>query len=159
MLKSVNPNTRVAEVMKEALSDKVNVILVIGDGMGPGHFSLPVYMRLAKGDTLPTMFEKIMHEGDCGYLLTNPAGGLVTGSAAAGTALATGTKTRMDMVGVDTLGNPVKSALDVAVSLGMKTALVTDAAITDATPAAFYAHVIQRNLQPEIARQLAEEIV
>ena len=65
--------------------------------------------------------------------MTNPANGLVTGSAAAGTALATGTKTRMDMVGVDTLGTPLVSALDIAVSKGMKTALVTDAAVTDAT--------------------------
>ncbi|GAF04540.1 alkaline phosphatase 3 precursor [Saccharicrinis fermentans DSM 9555 = JCM 21142] len=156
-LKGIISNTQIAEVMKQAVENKVNVILVIGDGMGPVHMTLPVYMRKANGDQQITMFEKIMKEGDCGYVLTNPAGGLVTGSAAAGTAIATGTKTRMDMVGVDTIGKPLVSVMDIAVRRGMKTALVTDAAITDATPAAFYGHSIDRNNETEIARQLAED--
>jgi alkaline phosphatase len=154
-LKGIIPNTKIAEVMKEAIREKINVILVIGDGMGPNQMSLPIYMNIAEGRKDPTYFEKIMKEGESGYVTTNPANGLVTCSSAAGTAIACGTKTFLGMVGIDTNGYPLESALEVAIKEGYKTGLVTDVDITDATPACFYAHNIARGEKEIIAEQLA----
>ncbi|HEX3007534.1 MAG TPA: alkaline phosphatase, partial [Bacteroidales bacterium] len=90
-----------------------------------------------------------------GLVLTNPVNGLVTCSAAAGTAIASGRKTRMNMVGVDSVGQPLESVLTFASKRGMKTAVVSDASITDATPAAFFGHVVNRENEETLAMQLA----
>ncbi len=155
MLKGIIHNDSLGRVLKTAVSENVNVILVIGDGMGNMHMSLPVYLRHGNGVEKTTMFEKIMAEGTCGYLYTSTARGLVTGSAASGTAIACGKKTLMNMVGVDSTGTDLESALSLASRHDYKTAIVTDAGITDATPASFYAHTPNRNQENEIAFQLA----
>ncbi len=154
-LQGVLQNDSLGRVLKEAVDEKLNVILVIGDGMGNMHMALPIYKRYAERNSQPTTFERIMSEGSCGYLYTGTADGLVTGSAASGTAIACGQKTLMNMVGVDSTGVPMESALSLAGRNGYKTALVSDAAITDATPAAFYAHSIDRDDENKIAGQLA----
>ncbi len=153
-LKGILQNDSIGRVLKAAVRDHVNVILVIGDGMGNMHMALPVYMRYAEKSKEATMFEKIMKEGSCGYSYTGTSEGLVTGSAASGTAIACGKKTRMNMVGVDRDGNPMESALAVAKRENYKTALVTDAPVTDATPAVFYAHSADRDAEDGIAHQL-----
>jgi alkaline phosphatase len=154
MLKGIIQNDSIGRVMKMAVEDKVNVILVVGDGMGNMHMALPVYAQYAVNKNEKTYFEKIMAEGSCGYVYTGTARGLVTGSAASGTAIASGQKTLMNMVGVDTCGVALESVALVAKRNGFKTAIVTDASITDATPAAFYAHQHNRNLESEIALDL-----
>ena len=153
-LKGIIHNDLIGRVLKEAVNDQINVILVIGDGMGNSHMSLPVYKRYAEKNNEQTMFEKIMKEGTCGYVYTSTSSGLVTGSAASGTAIACGIKTRMNMIGVDPEGRKLESALAVAKRKHYLTALVTDAGITDATPAVFYAHSVNRNLESQIASQL-----
>jgi alkaline phosphatase len=122
--------------------------------MGNMHMALPVYKRYAKENQEPTMFERIMKEGTCGYVYTGTYNGLVTGSAASGTAIACGTKTLMNMVGVDPNGNKLESALTVAKKLNYKTALVSNAGLTDATPAVFYAHTPDRDRENDIALEL-----
>jgi alkaline phosphatase len=155
-LQGLIQNDSLGRVLKEAVSDNLNVILVIGDGMGNMHMALPIYKRYAEANPQRTYFEKIMAEGACGYLYTSTARGLVTGSAASGTAIATGSKTLMNMVGVDSLGNKLVSALELAKTNGYTTAIVSDAGITDATPAAFYAHSVNRDFETDIAGQLVE---
>jgi alkaline phosphatase len=154
LLKGIIQNDSIGRVMKKAVEDNINVILIIGDGMGNVHMSLPVYARYAQKDNEPTYFEKIMAEGSCGYVYTGTARGLVTGSAASGTAIACGKKTLMNMVGVDSNGLALESVALLAKRKGFNTALVTDASITDATPAAFYAHQYNRDLANEIASEL-----
>ncbi|WP_068471556.1 alkaline phosphatase [Saccharicrinis aurantiacus] len=153
-LKGIKHNTNTANVIKQAVKDGINIILVIGDGMGSVHMSLPIFMNIAKENNQQTMFERIMNEGDCGYQITSLADGLVTGSAAAGTALATGSKTRMGMVGVDSTGMVLENTFEVAKQYGYKTAIVTDASVTDATPAAHYGHAVYRYMQSGLAEQL-----
>ncbi len=153
-LKGIIDNTKIGQVTRQAIEDGANVILMIGDGMGINHMSLPIYMRIAEGDTQKTYFQKIMNEGSCGIVTTNTINGLVTGSAAAATALATGHKTYIDMISVDTSGYPLETNLEIAKKHGYRTGLVTDAGITDATPAAFYSHIYNRNLENDIAEQL-----
>lgn len=77
----------------------------------------------------------------------------VTDSAAAATAFATGVRTRNGAVGVRRDGTRVRSLLDDARRLGRATGLVTTSEVTDATPAAFGAHVRQRDAHRRIARQ------
>jgi len=154
MLQGPIQNDSLGRVLKSAVKEKLNVIIVIGDGMGNMHMALPIYKRYAQKNNNPTYFERIMSEGACGYLYTSTARGLVTGSAASGTAIACGKKTLMNMVGVDSTGVPLESVLTVAIKEKYKTAIVTDAGITDATPAVFYAHSINRDAEQKIADQL-----
>jgi alkaline phosphatase len=81
----------------------------------------------------------------------------VTDSAAAGTALATGVKTHNGVIGLDAGGRPVETVLERAEAAGLSTGLVTSGEVTDATTAAFGAHVPDRDQQTEIARQFLEE--
>jgi len=155
-LEGIIQNTDIAKVCKEAVADGINVMLVIGDGMGINQMSLPIYMNIAEGSDNITNFERILNEGSCGISLTNPIEGLVTGSASAGTALASGTKTYTHALGVDTTGKPLESTLEMAEKRGVATGLITDTGITDATPAAFYAHSVNRNLENNVAAQLIE---
>ena len=80
----------------------------------------------------------------------------VTDSAAAATAFATGVKTFNGGVGVDAKGKPVRTLLEDARRQGKATGLVTTSQVTDATPAAYAAHVNDRAQQSEIARQFLE---
>jgi len=80
----------------------------------------------------------------------------VTDSAAGATAFASGVRTFNGGVGVDAQGRPVTTLLERAARAGKATGLVTTAQVTDATPAAFGAHVRDRAEQSEIARQYLE---
>lgn len=78
---------------------------------------------------------------------------MVTDSAAAGTALATGHKTKNGMLGITPDGKPVGTILEAAKLNGFKTALVVTSIINHATPAAYSAHITDRNDFPSIAAQ------
>jgi alkaline phosphatase len=81
----------------------------------------------------------------------------VTDSAAAATALATGTKTYNGAIGVGLDGQPLTTILEHAKRAGLSAGLITTCQVTDATPAAFGAHVAVRTDHSEIARQFIEE--
>ncbi|TFG89298.1 MAG: alkaline phosphatase, partial [Candidatus Atribacteria bacterium] len=80
----------------------------------------------------------------------------ITDSAAAGTANATGTKTKNGSIGVDSQGNPVTSILSIAEGKGLATGLVAVTSITDATPASFIAHDASRGNNENIARDFLD---
>lgn len=153
-LNGIIQNTDIGKVTHDAIKDGINVILVIGDGMGINHMSLPIYMRIAEENNNITYFEKIMNEGSCGITLNHPVRGLVTGSATSATSLATGEKSYLEVVGVDTNGYSLTSSLELAKEKDFSTAIITDAGLTDGTPAAFYAHSYNRDLENKIAEQL-----
>lgn len=120
-----------------------NIILMIGDGMGLAQVHAAY---LANNNSLTiTEFRHI------GLQKTSSANRFSTCSAAASTALASGIKTKNGYLGVDTLGNPVKTILDYAIENGLATGLVATASITHATPAGFIANQISRNMYEEIA--------
>lgn len=130
-----------------------NVILMVGDGMGPGQreairLGLVGLTGELEMDAMPSV----------GRVHTNSAdpGTFVTDSAAAATAMATGVKTYNGAIGVDLNQQPVTTALEVAEELGKSTGLVTTSNVTDATPAAFGSHVLDRDEQSAIARQFLE---
>jgi alkaline phosphatase len=123
-----------------------NVILMIGDGMG---FAQVTMARLSLNGK-PLKMDS-MRSG--GMAKTHSANAIVTDSAAAGTALATGFKTNNGMVGVTPDGKPVQTILEAAQKMRKAAGLVTTTTITHATPASFGSHVSSRSSEAEIAPQ------
>ena len=129
-----------------------NVILVVGDGMGVAQRDAIQLASVGTGETL--VMDSLPHAGMVG---TNPAGGPVTDSAAAATAMASGVKTYNGRIGLDANGDPVPTVLERAKAAEKATGLVTTSSVTDATPAAFAAHVGDRDQERTIAREYLEE--
>ena len=129
-----------------------NVIYLIGDGMGFGAVS-----TLLLSEDEPTGFE--IASPVIGLSETCSANNYVTDSAAGGTALATGTRTNNGYAGADPDGNQLTSVLRKAQTYGMKTGIVVNTTLTEATPAAFYAGVTSRKFVYDIAKQFTESQV
>ena len=137
-----------------------NLILMIGDGMGPQQIGLlESYARHAPSSIYngnPTGMTQISKTGLTGFSMTNPIDALVVDSACSATQLAIGVPTGSEVVGVDADGNPVETILEKAKRLGKATGLVSDTRLTHATPAAFAAHQPHRSLENEIAVEMLE---
>lgn len=129
-----------------------NIIYMIGDGMGVSHITAA---QIAQ-DYTPLAMERAHYVG---LVKTYSANSRITDSAAAGTALSTGHKTNNGMIGVTPDGKPVSSIRDRAEEAGMATGLIATYPTTNATPAAFIAHVENRHHEDEIATfYLSKEI-
>ena len=126
-----------------------NIILAIGDGVGPNQITLS---RIAIGgldfrlfiDQMPYHGTSLTHSYDNAY----------TDSAAAATAWSTGFKTKTRYLSL----NPDKKILETVVELlnkkGYASGVVATSSVTHATPAALYAHIDNRYEYKEIANQL-----
>ena len=124
-----------------------NIIMLIGDGMGPTHIpSLMLEEQYA-----PTNFERAKRAA---FVTTYSSNNRVTDSAASGTALACGEKTNNSVIGLNAEGDTIYSNLHFAETLGMESAIVVSCDITHATPAAFYAHAAHRDEREAIASWL-----
>lgn len=120
-----------------------NVILLIGDGLGINQ----LYAAMVTSQT-PLAIEQIT---DMGLTKTWSFSHFTTDSGAAGTALATGVKTRNGMIGMGPDSVAVPNLTQLAKHKGLATGVVAASAVTHATPAAFVAHQINRNMYEEIA--------
>lgn len=125
------------------------VVLVIGDGMGPSQVALLLQVRPDGG------YARLARAGAIGLVDPTPYGALVTDSAAGGTALATGVQTRPRMIAMDPDGRRIETWIEAAARRGRATGVVTTTDLTDATPAAFLAHRLERTENAAIA---AEEV-
>ncbi|KAG9255988.1 repressible alkaline phosphatase [Emericellopsis atlantica] len=135
-----------------------NVIFVVPDGLAPASSTIArTYLAMAEGDATPSnpgaMPMLPVDALAIGNTFTHSANNLVTDSAAAGTALATGHKTGNGILGLLLDGKPVGSILESAKLHGWKTGLVVTSSISHATPAAFSSHVQDRNNFNSIAEQ------
>src|SRR5699024_1480368 len=110
-----------------------NIILMIGDGMGPQHVGLlELYARYAGDERYPkgvSNLGKMLRDGATGMVITTPADGLVIDSAAGATQIGTGKITNYGNVGLGMDGEPVESAIHAAKKRGLRTGLVTDTRI------------------------------
>ena len=131
-----------------------NVILMIGDGMGLPHIAATRTIVLGAHGRL--YIERMPVTGIIDHYSADE---FVSDSAATGTSLATGYKTNSDMIGLLPDGTPALTILEAARDIGMATGLVATLTITHATPAAFAAHIHDRDLEAEIAVQLLESKV
>ena len=129
-----------------------NVIVLQGDGMATAQRDLIRLVSVGNKEGQDLVTNRLEHTG---LVHTDPLDPeeAVTDSAAAATAFSTGVKTFNGAIGVDAQGNPVRTLLEDARRAGKATGLVTTSQVTDATPAAYAAHVSDRAEQSEIARQ------
>lgn len=133
------------------------IFYFIGDGMGMAPVQAAhVYKRLAQDDSSPLTMQTFPVAS---AITTHSFNTPVTDSAAAGTALATGHKTRNGMLGMNADSIPVYSIADQLADMGYGIGLVTTVAPDDATPGAFYAHVPYRGMYKEIGEQAADSRV
>ena len=125
----------------------VTLIYMIGDGMGLAHVS----MLAVEGGYAPTAFDRAQ---GIALISTYSANNRVTDSAAAGTALACGSKTNNGTLGLDPRGGRLQSLIEWAVAEGMPEGIAVKCHLQHATPAAFYAHVPDRGDEKAITRDL-----
>ena len=126
----------------------LNVILMIGDGMGLAHLSTGMF---ANGGELT-----ITNLKTCGWVRTQSASDFTTDSAASGTAYSTGQKTFNGAVGVDMDKKPIENLPEKLAKHGIVSGVVTTDDIEGATPSAFFAHQPSRHMKPEIWADLAD---
>lgn len=133
------------------------VFYFVGDGMGFNHVhTTEMYLGELQGkiEAEPLLFSQFPYTT---IATTYSATSGVTDSAAAGTALATGTRTANGAVG---LAKDKKASLTSIAShakkRGYKVGIATSVAIDDATPAAFYAHDASRYNAYGIGVQLTQ---
>jgi len=110
------------------------IFYMIGDGMGPVQVQAADGFLRSKGDSVCFMSFPVMHT-----ISTHAANRAITGSAAAGTALATGVKTNIGAIGVDIKDEPLTTVAEKAYQNKMGVGIVSSVFINHATPAAFYA--------------------
>jgi len=135
-----------------------NVILMIGDGMGPGQMGLlEEYATKAPNSIYQgrdTAIKTLIDNGVLGMSMHSPFDALVVDSACSASHLASGVDSPSEAVGLDIDGNAVDSVLEIAKKHGKATGLVSDTRLTHATPAAFASHQPHRSLENEIAEQM-----
>jgi alkaline phosphatase len=128
-----------------------NIIMLVGDGMGPAYTSAFRYFADDKASAAveTTVFDRLL----VGMVSTYPSEvtGYVTDSAASATALSAGTKTYNGAIAVDVHKQPLPTVLEWAKSRGMKTGLAVTSQINHATPAAYVVHNESRNNLDQIA--------
>lgn len=146
-----------------------NIIMVVGDGMGPAYTTAYRYFHNTKqlgADYLTTnrtdkIEETVFDRHLVGMASTYPAlvSGFVTDSAASATALATGVKSYNGAIGVDENKQPVQTVLQWAKIKGMKTGVAVTSHINHATPASYAAHNEYRRNYNEIADSYMDDKV
>ena len=131
------------------------VFYFIGDGMGQNQvLATEMFLAEIKGD--------IGRESLCftqfpvtGQSITFSQSNGITDSSAAGTALASGEKTKNGTLGLLPDGSPVHTIAEILHEQGWGVGITTSVSIDHATPGAFYAHVEKRNEYYKIGTQLA----
>ena len=134
--------------VQEPTGKKVkNIIFMIGDGMGYEQISAA---WVCNGGKL-----NLDNMSKIGIQRTYSADKLITDSAAAGTALATGHKTNNGMVAMNPDTVAVKSLAEEAMEKGKRAGLAVTCRVNDATPAVFLSHSDTRKNQEDIVEQMA----
>ena len=122
-----------------------NVILLIGDGMGQNH---------VEGTKIYCGINSLNMES-CPYrglVNTTSKDGVITDSAAAATAMATGIKVYNSAISKHE-GNDLKTVTEYAIENNKSTGIAVTKALNDATPAAFSSHSFFRYDKKNISMQ------
>jgi alkaline phosphatase len=126
-----------------------NVILLIGDGMGPAQVQLARLKAVGADGKL--YMEKLPVTG---LMRTHSADRITTDSAAAGTALACGVKTNNGIIGMTADKKSYQNLLEAAQDMNKAVGLVATSTVSHATPASFASHIDDRGKQQQIALQI-----
>lgn len=130
------------------------VFYFIGDGMGASQRQAAQYYLQAEKGTAEKLTMNMLPVA--GMITTHSSDSLVTDSAAAGTALATGYKTNNGVIAQLPDGRNVKTLMELAKNKGMAAGVVTSTRLTHATPATFVAHNESRYNADAIADEYLE---
>lgn len=133
------------------------VFYFIGDGMGVNQINVTeTYQAALKGKIgiEPILMASLPVVG---LVNTYSATNGVTDSAAGGTALATGCKTKNGAIGMlEDLQTPCTSIAQWAKNSGKAVGVATTVSITHATPASFYGHQPRRQMYYELGKDLCK---
>ncbi len=131
------------------------VFYFIGDGLGAAQRQLAEFYKQEVSEDKNTKL--LMNTFPiAGINTTHSSDSLVTDSAAAGTALATGHKTNNGVISLKPDGTEVKSLIELAEEQGMATGIITTTRLTHATPAVFASHNESRNDENGIAADFVD---
>lgn len=152
-----------SEAQEEATEQKEkskNLIVLIGDGMGIPQVTLSrIYAQQYLNKDRLFIDDYLVGTNSTNADRNTETGesGIVTDSAASGTAFATGNKTYNGAIAVtnEEVARPVASILEAAQHANKATGLISTARITHATPAVYMSHVRSRNNENAIASQYA----
>ena len=138
------------------------VFLFIGDGMSSGQRAAADYYNGAMNGKKVNgvAVDKLLMNSlpVQGLTTTYSNESIITDSAAAGTAIATGQKTKDGVIGMDaTRTKKLDSIAELAKRAGRKVGIVTSVSLDHATPASFYAHTAGRGSYYEISEQLVNK--
>ncbi len=135
------------------------VFLFIGDGMAVAQRdAAELYLAATKNaKNRPEDVRLLMNQFPAqGMTTTYDLSSIITDSASAGTALATGNKTISGTINMDPgFKQKYTTIAEIAKSKNWKVGIVSSVSIDHATPAAFYAHQASRKNYYEIALELA----
>ncbi len=134
-----------------------NIVMIIADGFGLASLTgARIYKYGSRGRL---NLESIPYTG---VAKTYSSDNYVTDSAAAASALASGVKTYNGAIGVVLASKMagyaprhLETIADLATKAGKSTGVISTKSVTDATPAAYYAHAASRRLHGSIAKQVA----
>ena len=143
---------QVQKIVSAEYTTPKNVIVIIGDGMGPNDIELAREQVEGIYDYGLTL-DKIENHG---LALTHSYDAKVTDSAASGTALSTGVKTNNGYIGKDPEGNDLQTMAELARSMGKKVGIITDEDLSGATPTAFTVHNISRQNYNELTNAMVK---
>nr|WP_226905009.1 alkaline phosphatase [Pedobacter schmidteae] len=128
-----------------------NVIFLIGDGMGLAQIHAATIANHGQLN-----IGKMHH---IGLSQTGAANSGNTDSAAGGSAFAMGEKTNNRYIGMGADNRKRTNLVDTLAGYGLKSGIISVGDITDATPAVFYAHQVDRSMSQEIATDLLDSKV
>jgi alkaline phosphatase len=133
------------------------IFYFIGDGMGDNQvLSAEMYRAALEGrpcGRVQTIMTSFPYSGQASTYSKSHG---ITDSAAAGTCLATGKKTKNGMLGMNPDTLPVTTIAEELKHNGWGVGIMTTVAIDHATPGAFYAHVPNRHSYYTIGEQLVK---
>lgn len=134
-----------------------NIIILFADGAAPTQWELGKYSaRVLRNQAFATT-DIVFRQGTLGLLSTHSSNAFVTDSAAAASAMSTGSKVNNYTVAIDPAGKRLRTVMEAAKASGRKIGLVTTAEIYDASPAAFSVHANRGEDQSIVDQYLALE--
>ncbi|MFA6568792.1 MAG: alkaline phosphatase [Victivallales bacterium] len=132
-----------------------NIVFMIGDGMGFEQVKAAGMYLNGQGGTLS--FESLPVKGE---VTTKSADSAVTDSAAAATAMATGSKVNNQVVSIALPGDgkDLKTFAEFFKEYGKRTGILTNSYLNDATPACFSGHARKRSDFDELSRIMMKNV-
>ncbi len=135
-----------------------NVILIIGDGMGPQQLSLllhySIYIKRTQNKELNII--SFLENSSTGFLLPSHNMAIITDSANSATEIASGESAALEALGLNQNYENLRLITEKAKTNNKTVGIISDVRLTHATPAAFYAHIDHRSFEDKIAEQFLE---